>query len=478
MNGPRSTGRAALAVLLFGVVYLPLEEFLLKWVPGGSLGYAVLRLAFEGLLYTAVAALAAARLVRGLRLRATPIDVPLFAFLALALGSLFLSDGSRLAGLLNLRVLVRYVAVFYLAAWLEPGAAERRRILVLVLVSAALQGALGLLQHFQGGASAFWLPRADPIEVAGIEHTFAALDGGLELGAVVGTTDHSVGFALFLLVAGTLAGALLLTDALRARWLLGGLIALFSAGIVFSYVRSCLFALGLTLLCLAWLERRGAPLRRLVPAALVLLPLVTALGLVAGGGAGGGFVREKETRVSPLASVQSLFTSEYLQPAEGSRLWVLRDVGGEIARSAGWLGFGPDLENAKRQLLESGGASLHRLIAYRAFEDVYWVALLAYYGFLGLALVLVLLARLVPAALRVRREGDALERASAGTLLALLCVIVPLTFLSPTFDLRTFAFYFWLLAGLGTMRSAARQAHEVRARPAGVLEALPAVHPA
>src|SRR6185295_18893489 len=122
--------------------------------------------------------------------------------------SLAFSDGSWLAGLVNLRVLLRYVAVFYLAVWLELGPEERRRVLALVLVSAGLQGALGLVQHFQGGASAFWLPRVETLEVGGVARECAAAPGGLELGAVLGTTDHSVAFALFLLVAGTLAAAL------------------------------------------------------------------------------------------------------------------------------------------------------------------------------------------------------------------------------------------------------------------------------
>lgn len=445
----RQSGRAALAVLCFALVYLPLEEFLLKWAPGGSLGYAALRLGFEGVVAAAALALAAARVVGGLPLRATAIDVPLAAFCVLAAGSLFLSDGARLAGFLNLRVLLRYVVVFYLVSWLAPDARERRTLLVLLLASAALQAGLGLVQHFQGGASAFWLPRTDLRAVGGVEHTFAAAAGGLEQGAVLGTTDHSVAFALYLLVAATLAGALYLTEAVRGargKWLLA-LVALACAGLFFSYVRSCLFALVVTLALLAWRLRGGAPLRRLAPAAVLCVPLVLGLLLFARFDEA-TFAREKETRVSPFASVAMLFTPEYRQAAESSRLWVLRDVGSEIARSAGWLGFGPDQDNAKRRLLDSGGASLHRLIAYRAFEDVYWVALLAYYGFLGLGLLACVLVRLAPAALRACRAEDPWERASGQTLFALLVVLVPLGFLTPVLDFRTFAFPFWMLAGL------------------------------
>jgi hypothetical protein len=471
----RSFGRAALAVLTFAVVYLPLEEFLLKWAPGGSLGYALLRMAFEGLLFLAVGTLVAGRVVRGLPLRATPVDLPLLAFAALALASLLLSDGSVLSGLINLRVLLRYVAVFYLVVYLDLAPAERRRVLALFLCSAALQGGLGIVQFAQGGASEFWLPRSDLTAVAGVAHDFAALVGGLERGAVLGTTDHSVAFALFLLVAATLAAALLATGAVRGRAavLCAGLIAVALAGIVFSYVRSCLFGLGLTLLVLAWRERRSAPVRRLLPALALLAPVLLGLVLLAPRG-DVEFAREKETHVSPLESVAALFTSEYLQASEGSRLWVLRDVGAEIARSAGWLGFGPDQEHVKQRLLRSGGASLHRLIAYRAFEDVHWVALLAYYGFLGLAAFVFLLLRLLGAALRARAAAsEPVERALAAVLVALLVLVFPLSFLAPTLDFRAFAFPFWLLSGL-VLGAAGRRTVPRRARaPAPVAWGAP-----
>src|SRR6185436_11600248 len=139
-------------------------------------------------------------------------------------------------------VLVRYVAVFYLVVFLELEPAERRRVLALVLGSAALQGVLGVVQHLQGGASEFWLPRADLEAVAGVTREFAALDGGLEQGAVLGTTDHSVAFALFLLV---------------------GVVALALTGFFFSYVRAALFAFGVAAAALVWMERRTARSREL-----------------------------------------------------------------------------------------------------------------------------------------------------------------------------------------------------------------------
>ena len=113
----------------FLAVYLPLEEFLLKWVPLGATGVAVLRLGNEAPLYSALGAVAVAYKLRGLALPSTPVDRPLAAFAAVALVSLALSGGSWLAGIVNLRVLLRYAAAYYLAVYLALGPHEQRRLL-------------------------------------------------------------------------------------------------------------------------------------------------------------------------------------------------------------------------------------------------------------------------------------------------------------------------------------------------------------
>jgi len=461
-----SSLRAAFLVLLFAVLYLPLEEFVLKWAPGGDLGYVLLRLAFEGLLWGTLLVLAAAHRVRGLALPRTPIDGVLALFVVLCTCSLLVSEGERLQGFVNLRVLLRYVAVYYVVVLLGPGPRERRLLVGALLGAALFQGLVGLLQHAQGGAGAFWLPRGS-LRVGGVGREFAALSGGLEQGAVLGTTDHTVAFALYLWIAATLAACLLVIGGPRRALSNAGLallVVLALVAIVFSYVRSCLFALVLALALLLWLERRRPRVARHAPTLLVLGALGLAALALLPRGAGGAFAREKETRVGALESVEAVFTQEYLRSARSSRLWVLTEVGGEIARSAGWLGLGPDEEHVKERLLQSGGAALHRLIAYRAFEDVYWVALLAYYGYLGVLVFALLLARLAGLARRAlaadARGGtsDPWDRALARALFLVLLLTVPLGFLAPVFDFRTFSFSFWLLAGLVASRVAVRAA--------------------
>lgn len=445
---PRAFGSAARWALLFLTIYLPLEEFFLKWVSSGPASYLLLRLAGEALLYGALACVVLAHLMRGLRLPATPIDRPFGLFLVIALLSLLWNDAPLLGSIVNLRVLVRFVAVLYLVLYLELRDQEVHGLLRWILLGALVQGAIGILQHLQGGAGEFWLPREASVELGGVHKEFAVLAGGIELGAVLGTTDHSVAYALFLLVAGTLAAALGLSGrAARPLSLLVGLLAL--VGILFSYSRACLFGYLLALLGALFLLRAKPAAKRVLALGAIFAPLLM-LGVLFLGRAGApAFVEEKEVRVSPLESVELLFTRRFLETSQASRLWILRDVGGELVSSAGWLGFGPDPERARAGILRSGGASLHRLLAYRAFEDVYWVALLAYYGFLGVVLFVLVLARLTRAAWRLRRRAEnEADTAVAVAFTVLALVVIPLSFLAPTFDFRTFAFYFWLLAGL------------------------------
>lgn len=436
------------ALLAWTIVYLPLEEFLLKWVPGETL-YALLRLVPELLLGGALFVLVAGRVVRGLPWRRTPLELPLVAFLLLALVSLAFSGGAWLGGLVNLRVLLRYVVVTYLVWLLRPEERERARWLTLLLVGAGVQGLLGLLQAAQGGAGAFWLPRSAALELGGYARDVAVLSGGIERGAVLGTTDHSVAFALFLLVAAAVAAGRLVAGPTRRAGALHFLLALCAGGILFSYARSCLMGLVLVLGVLALWQGRAPAVRRALTLGTALAPLALAVLLFLPALPRTGFAKEKETAVSPLESLTAVFQPEYLEAARSARLWVLVDVGGAIVRETGWIGLGPDAEHVRAELLSSGGAALSRLIAYRALEDVYWVALLAYYGFAGLALFLAVLWGLVGPLRRVAlRATEPWTRASALALGALLVALVPLSFLAPTFDFRTFAFYFWLLAGL------------------------------
>lgn len=460
-------GSAGVRLLLAALVlYLPLEEFLLKWIPGETL-HALLRLLPEMLLGAALALRVAGRVVRGLPWPRTPIDLPLVAFAALALLSLFVSGGAWLDGLVNLRVLLRYVAATYLVCLARPDERARRVLLGLVLAGALLQVACGFLQKAQGGPGEFWLPRSASLELAGYARDVAVLSGGIERGAVLGTTDHSVAFALFLLVAAAVAGARLVAGPTRRPGLLVAVLALCGAGILLSYARSCLLGYLLVLGVLAVWRWRAPTVRRAVAFGATLAPLALGLLLTLPVLPRTGFAKEKETEVTPLESLTAVFQPEYLEAARSARLWVLVDVGATIVRETGWIGLGPDVEHVREQLLDAGGAALSRLVAYRALEDVYWVALLAYYGFVGLALFLALLWGLVGPVRRVASAGEgAWTRTAALALGALLVVVVPLSFLAPTFDFRTFAFYFWLLAGL-VLAADAELARRAEARAGG-----------
>jgi len=469
----REFGAGAHAVLVFLVVYLPLEEFLLKWIPAGPLGQtgpALLRFVGEALLYLALASVIAAHKLRGLGLPATPIDRPFALFCTLALLSLAAGGGSWLAGLVNLRVLVRYVAAFYLAVYLRLGRGETRVLLRLLVLGALLQALLGIVQHLQGGTGAFWLPLHAELELAGVTREFTALTSGVERGAALGTTAHSVAFALWLLAGGVVALALALVVPARGL-VLGAVSGACLVGIFFSYSRASLLAFLFAGVLVLLLCRRRPVAARILALSVLLLPPGIGLWLALGPQrASAGFVDEKAVAQSPLASVEQLFTAEYAAQVQASRLWVLRDVGRALVRSTGALGFGPDERQAKERVLASAGATLQRLIAYRAFEDVFWVALLAYYGFLGLGLFLLVLWRLAGAARALQLVArDELELGLAAGQLALLGATLPLTFVVRTFEFRAFAFAFWLLAGL--VHSALKRG-EVDARE------VPDLHPA
>ncbi len=445
-------GRSPLTLgLLALVLYLPFEDFLLKWLPVSEPVYSLSRLASEACLYGLLATEVLLHLMRGARLPRTRLDLPLALFFLAALLSIACSQAPVLGGLINFRTLVRYVAVFYLVVFLAPSERDTRTILAILVSCALLQGLLAIVQHLQGGPVPFWLPRASELEIAGYRKEFTVLGGGIEPGAVIGTLGHSVALALFLLVSATLGAALFLVREERSgrstlaflAWATGC-----ALGVLFSYSRGAVIALFLAWGVLLFLLRDRPGPRAVLRYSVLLFPIALPFAWLASG--------SRSEAADPAASgagalghLSGALGEEALARQEHSRGWILFDVGAAVLEAARPLGFGPDERHAKERLLESARVPLHRLATYRAFEDVYWVALLAYYGFVGVGLLLWTLARLFSLGREaVRRGGSELTRALGATLCALLLVTVLLSFLVRTFEFRAFAFSFWLLAAL------------------------------
>jgi hypothetical protein len=89
----------------------------------------------------------------------------------------------------------------------------------------------------------------------------------------------------------------------------------------------------------------------------------------------------------------------------------------------------------------------------RMFEDVYWIAMLIYYGIPGVTIFIAMLARLFQASQwLINNSSDNSTKPNYQFLGVILCTLIITvifySFISRILEFRAFGLYFWLMAGL------------------------------
>lgn len=437
--------------LILGLVlYLPFEDFLLKWLPVSDRIFTLTRFGNELALYFLFCLVLYKNLREQYSWRKTPIDVFLFSFVVLAITSIFINKASLLGGIVNLRTLIRYLAVYYVAINVNLNRNHIRNIIVCMLVIAIGESILATMQHFLG-TSQFWYPRLTQLELAGMTKTNIALRGGIEQGSALGTFCQPVSMALYLLISSTVLLCIVFVPtrySIYTKLVIFILASLVLIGILFTYSKGSFLAAVLAFPLVLLIFRRYQVIIGYSIFGIALLTIVAAA-LLVGKGLDVRFAKAKDEYVDPMSNVEMLFTSEYYERTQNSRQWMIKEVGSTIVKAGTLIGFSPDEETARLKIVESSGGALQRLIIYAGFEDVYWVAMLGYYGFMGMALFLGILYRIFKCCFWVmRRSDDSLYVILAGAMAVLIMVTVPVSFIVRSFEVRTFAFYFWLLGGI------------------------------
>ena len=161
------------------------------------------------------------------------------------------------------------------------------------------------------------------------------------------------------------------------------------------------------------------------------------------------YKRLNKEYTNPVENSLMIFGSEYFEKTEGGRQWILKEVGSTLLKSFSIIGFSPDEDTARERILKVSGGTLKKIITSKAFEDVYWVALLAYFGIVGECLFVWILYKLYKCSNFVlATTRDYIFIVIAVSFSTLLILTIPLTFLVRTFEFRPFCFLFWLMAGL------------------------------
>ena len=371
------------------IIVFVFEETVYGHLNLDGVAYLVAKTATEVFLYIFLILLILHRLNSGslLRYRITRFDFYIFAFITFAFISTFFNDGSILQGAINIRTMLRYMAIYYIIILINWAPSEQQvlRFLKLLVSIALFQSILIAIQHIAGDdfRDTYFAPPQGETIIAGINTIYGTVAS--KIGAGYGTFGKTPLAAFYLLFVAVITIAVALSQPQKdaKKWWLAYIIIL--VGIYFSYKRAPLLIAFIAPILVAWIINRrrlairyAAILSMLIPFALILLLSVKL----------SNYVKEKEVEVSPIESIAQLFSEEYWSISLAkSRGWMITEVGQQVFASFKFLGYGADEDHTKASLATIGG-EFSKLVGWGAFDDVYIIATLVYYGPIGISLLM------------------------------------------------------------------------------------------
>ena len=441
-------------MIYFLTGYVAFEEFVLKFLPVSDIVYSYLRFFGEILIYVAFGKLVIHKLYKGIPFVKTAIDLPIIGFYTVVLLSIFVNGSPLMGSIYNIRPFARYIVLFYLVA--NSSLSERKitTFLHIILGVGICQLAAGFIQWVGGPAAFdFFLPRESTLGIAGFTKEYRLLELGREIGSVYGTLGDTVIYGIFMILV--LIVYLSRIRQLEYLNLLGAAVLFFF--IARSYSRAATFSA--LLAGGAWYYFHFGWKKTLQLACLtglvfsLLLAVVNPFNLE--------YINPRKARVGLVGNVTGVFSGSYVRVAQKQRLGALIGNVPTVLVNKPILGYGADQNSTIEGLNMSKRSFLLKVLSKSGFKDVYWVAILCFYGLLGLGFFALIFYQLFRAALSLykrsistpslRGQDTPASRVTQQIAIIMLCLVavtVFLLFFNRTLEYRGYGFYFWLCAGL------------------------------
>ena len=441
-------------MIYFLTGFVAFEEFVLKFLPVSDIVYSYLRFFGEILIYVAFGKLVIHKLHKGIPFVKTAIDLPIIGFYTVVLLSIFVNRSPLMGSIYNIRPFARYIVLFYLVA--NSSLSERKitTFLRIILGVGICQLLAGLIQWVGGPAAFdFFLPRESTLGIAGFTKEYRLLELGREIGSVYGTLGDTVIYGIFMILV--LIVYLSRIRRLEYLNLLGAAVLFFF--IARSYSRAATFSA--LLAGGAWYYFHFGWKKTLQLACVtglvfgLLLAVVNPFNLE--------YINPRKARVGLVGNVTGVFSGSYVRIAQKQRLGALIGNVPTVLVNKPILGYGADQNSTIEGLNMSKRSFLLKILSKSGFKDVYWVAILCFYGLLGLGFFALIFYQLFRAAFNLYKRSISppsliKQNASASRvtqqvaiiMLCLVAVTVFLLFFNRTLEYRGYGFYFWLCAGL------------------------------
>jgi hypothetical protein len=438
------------AVVYAIAFYIPLERFITLQLP--DLSFMMAQVMGEVILLALLAGVVARRLAKRESCVSTPVDLALLAFVAVCVVSAFANGVAPQSAGYGIRIVLRYVVVFYALA--NGGFTRRqiRRFIGVFFAAVALQIAAGLLQTLTGGAAKDWFISTKEVSVGG-----TAFSRGTESGAgeglftvIFGTLEHYNNYGHFMSIGFVLAFALTgCRECFKAQRLLRTIMALSLLCILLSFSRSSLLiAIVGTVVVLCARGKKGTALT-IVFLLLSGLAAIVYMGIQFSG------------QDMPVYSTSFVyrwvrpFTPDRLALTDAGnyRLFLLLIVSVRAISMSPVIGLGPGTFGSV--LTKAGHAELYEGLgmnyeyAGRFAADSNWTTIVAQTGVLGLlAFGAAVFGLAAYSSMVLKRGPSPMLRGLCLGQLAVSTVLILAAFFSSAFENRFTAYYFWVISGL------------------------------
>jgi hypothetical protein len=440
------------------------EDLILKFLPVPEKIFFYSRFLSELSIYIAFILVVANKLFKRIPLSRTPLDLPILFFIGSAVISIIVNHSPIFGSIVNLRPLLRFILLFYLIVNLKITVNQASKITHSIIWAGTLQVAIGMLQYLSRGAlDNLLLPRATDIDIGGVSKTYILLKTGREAGSIYAAAGDTVIYSVFLVLIFILIiskqhtlffvknkkNTVLIKDKFARNKKnitkilpLIRILFLFIA-IALTYVRSSLFAaiiIGL---------RHSARTFGRVKTFIVLF-LAMVLVIIVFTAIPPEFISEaKSTQKSIFSDISGIFTPEYINVAKKQRLGALIGIVPTVIFNKPILGYGADQISAIDGLNASKISFLTKVWTEEGFKDVYWAAILTFYGLAGLISMAWMFWRLYYCARMIYKFSN--QQITKEISLAVRYIVIStsfLLFLNRAIEFRIYGFYFWLLPGL------------------------------
>ncbi len=442
-------GNAAIAFAVFLIIFSSFEELLYRLFGVSGLQYVIAKSFSEFICYVFLIIILLVRVKDGslFRYKLNKFDIYILLFIFFAFLSTIINGGSIVGAVINLKTLIRYLSIYYVIV-LSYGLYKDEyviKMISVVVVVGFFQTFLVALQAYYGETfmEKYFYQQVAIVNISGVEVVKDIIEK--KIGAVVGSFGKPAPMAYYMLIPISVISIKMLSAKKSYNIKYALIYVLFLMVVFMSYKRGA-FVLGLMVPMIVSLQMKSVGIKyyyllgALFALFLLLFTFDNAEMIM--------YQNAKDVFVTPVESISMMLNGEYwVKSIENSRGWFALNITSDIIENVRLLGYGADEDNA-RLVMSNENEQLSKLMHYNAFNDVYWVAMLSYYGPIGLSLFFLAIRYVYQNAKIITFSESLLYRNIGRVMCLMILVSVFAAFIERVYQFRSFAICFWAINGV------------------------------